>query len=291
MTVVYDRLLEDVTSFVDMSYAEGFALGAGERDAIQLANLQRRFSALRGQVKALDRVATEQGIGEIATLDAAVPLFFPHTVYKSYPLAFLERNRFDALTRWLDGLTALDLSGVDTSGIETIDDWLRRLEATTPLKVNHTFGTTGKLSFVPRTKDQWRKGIVLSGNSLRDWNGPNTGPDVLHQHLPLVAPTYRYGFSTTSRALDGMVALYAGGDDNAIFLYPDGYVSADVASLAGRLSAAAARGDQGRLELSPALLSRRDEFARIERDRPEAMKRFLVVWRAASAACSARTAC
>src|SRR3546814_5943229 len=69
----------------------------------------------------------------------------------------------------------------------------------------HTFGTTGKLSFVPRTKEQWRKGIVLSGHSLRDWYGPNTGPDVLNKHLPLIAPTYRYGFSTTARALDGMV--------------------------------------------------------------------------------------
>lgn len=275
MTEAYDRLLGDITSFVDMSYADGFSLGADERDAVQLANLQRRFSELRRGVKALDRIATEQGIDEIRSLDDAVPLFFPHTVYKSYPLAFLERNRFDALTRWLDGLTALDLSAVDASDIESIDDWLRLLEATTPLKVNHTFGTTGKLSFVPRTKEQWRKGITLSGNSLRDWNGPNTGPDVLHEHLPLVAPTYRHGFSTTSRALDGMVALYAGGDDNAIFLYPDGYVSADVASLAGRLRAAATRGEQGQLELSPALLSRREEFARLERDRPQAMKRFL----------------
>src|SRR3546814_16308964 len=71
-------------------------------------------------------------------------LFLPHTAYKSYPLSFLERNRFDALTRWLDGLTAIDLSGVDVSGIDSIDDWLRRLEETTELKVNHTFGTTGK---------------------------------------------------------------------------------------------------------------------------------------------------
>src|SRR3546814_11305551 len=68
----------------------------------------------------------------------------------------------------------------------------------------HTFGTTGKLSFVPRTKEQWRKGIVLSGHSLRDWYGPNTGPDVLNKHLPLIAPTYRYGFSTPARAPDGL---------------------------------------------------------------------------------------
>jgi hypothetical protein len=275
MPAVYERLMDDITSFLDMPFYEAFSLSAEQRDAIHLANLQQRFATLRGRVKALDRVATEQGVDEIRTLDDAVPLFFPHTVYKSYPLAFLERNRFDALTRWLDGLTAIDLSGVDASGIDSIDDWLRMLEETTPLKINHTFGTTGKLSFVPRTKAQWRQGIVLSGNSLRDWNGPGTGPDVLHHHMPLVAPTYRHGFSTTARALDGMVEHYAGGDGNAIFLYPDGYVSADVASLAGRLNAAAARGEQGRLELSPTLLARREQFAALDRNRPQAMKDFL----------------
>src|SRR3546814_2188483 len=72
-----------------------------------------------------------------------------------------------------------------------------------------------------------------------------------------------------------MVEYFAGGDDNALFLYPDGFVSADVASLAGRLSAAASRGEQGRLELSPSLLARRDQFAILERERPRAMKEFL----------------
>src|SRR3546814_7222768 len=109
----------------------------------------------------------------------------------------------------------------------------------------HTFGTTGKLSFVPRTKEQWRKGIVLSGHSLRDWYGPNTGPDVLNKHLPLIAPTYRYGFSTTARALDGMVEYFAGGDDNALFLNPAGFVRVEDAYLAGRLNPAASNRKKG----------------------------------------------
>src|SRR3546814_11255372 len=72
-----------------------------------------------------------------------------------------------------------------------------------------------------------------------------------------------------------MGEYFSGGDDNALFLYPDGFVSADVASLAGRLSAAASRGEQGRLELSPPLLARRDQFAILERERPRAMKESL----------------
>src|SRR3546814_17385709 len=113
------------------------------------------------------------------------------------------------ISDWSSDVCSSDLlSGVDVSGIDSIDDWLRRLAETTELKVHHTFGTTGKLSFVPRTKEQWRKGIVLSGHSLRAWYGPNTAPDVLNKPLPLIAPTYRYGFSTTARATDGLVEYF-----------------------------------------------------------------------------------
>src|SRR3546814_163097 len=134
MAGLYEQMVEDATSFVDASYDEGFKLSPEQRDAIHLAGIRRRFTTLRHSVKALDRLATEQGINDINSLDGVVPLFLPHTAYKSYPLSFLERNRFDALTRWLDGLTAIDLSGVDLSGIDSIDDWLRRLGETTGLK-------------------------------------------------------------------------------------------------------------------------------------------------------------
>ena len=107
------------------------------------------FETLRPRLSALDKLAQEQSVDAIARIDDIVPLLFPHTVYKSYPLSFLEKARFDRLTRWLDGLTTVDLSGVDTTGIETIDDWIRLLDRTTELRVLHTFGTSGKLSFLP----------------------------------------------------------------------------------------------------------------------------------------------
>lgn len=277
MTSLYEQMLIDPMKCMDFPYYDGFLLTEAQRDEIQLAGIKRRFGEMQGKVKALDRMVVEQSIRSIDDIDEVVPLFLPHTAYKSYPLSFLERNRFDALTRWLDGLTALDLSKVDASGVTLIDDWLTLLQQQTDLKINHTFGTTGKLSFIPRTSQEWDNGLIMSGHGLRDWRGPNTGPDVMRNHLPMIAPTYRYGFSTTARALDSMVKLYAGGDDNAYFLYPDGMVSADIASLAGRLHAAAARGAQGELELSQSLLDRRAEYAQQEQDRPRAMKDFLAM--------------
>lgn len=275
MTDPYQSLLEDPASILDLPYDAGYQLTKQQLHDVHLAGTRRRFDELKGKVDALARLADEQGVHQIETLDQVVPLLFKHTVYKSYPLNFLERNRFDALTRWLGGMTSLDLSGLDASGIDSIDDWLRFLEDNSPLMVHHTFGTTGKLSFIPRTKSEWRDVIRLSGASLRDSDGPDTGPDLLRHHLPLVAPTYRKGFSTTARSLNLMVEMFAGGDDNALFLYPQGYVSADLASLAGRLRAAEARGEEGALRLAPTLLARREEFMRMEQDRPAAMREFL----------------
>jgi hypothetical protein len=199
---------------------------------------------------------------------------FPHTVYKSYPLSFLERGQFDRLTKWLSGLTTVDLSTVDTSGIQTIDEWIARVEAATEINLIHTFGTTGKLSFLPRTKHQSWLTARLSAHTIRDWAGYQSGPDVLTNHLPLISPSYRHGASAIIRGMNRMAVDYAGGLENALFLYPDAYFSADVVSLAGRLRAAEARGEAGQLTLPPALLARRDEFAAREQGRAEDMDRF-----------------
>src|SRR3546814_8781775 len=62
MAGLYEQMVEDATSFVDASYDEGFKLSPEQRDAIHLAGIRRRFTTLRHSVKALDRLATEQGI-------------------------------------------------------------------------------------------------------------------------------------------------------------------------------------------------------------------------------------
>jgi hypothetical protein len=271
----YQSLLEDPASIVGLPYNSYGDLTQEQLHEVHLAGTRRRFAELKDKVTALGRLADEQGVTQIETLDDVVPLLFKHTAYKSYPMSFLERNRFDALTRWLDGMTSLDLSGLDASGIETIDDWLRFLEANTDLTVHHTFGTTGKLSFIPRTAGEWADTVKMTGIAIRDVKGPGSGPDLFKDHLPLIAPTYRKGFSTTARSINGMVEYFAGGDANALFLYPDGYVSADLASLAGRLRSAETRGEEGQLRLAPTLLARREEFMRMESERPTAMREFL----------------
>ena len=103
------------------------------------------------KVAVLGKLAETQGVREIRDFNDAAVLLFPHSLYKSYPLALLEKSRFDLLTKWLGTMTSIDLSSVNSSGCAGIDGWLDAMDTQTELRIKHSSGTTGKLSFVPRT--------------------------------------------------------------------------------------------------------------------------------------------
>src|SRR5689334_22152028 len=97
----------------------GYSAGAAHRlqrpdiEAMQLAALRQRFASLRDRLPVLKAAADEQDVHELTGLKDGARLLFPHTVYKSYPVSLLERNRFDQMTKWLSRLTTIDLSAAD----------------------------------------------------------------------------------------------------------------------------------------------------------------------------------
>jgi hypothetical protein len=274
MSDYFTTLLADPSSFHNAPYHLGFQLTPAQLEQLHLEGARLRFAALRPNLSVLDRLATEQNIHAITKIDDIAPLLFPHTVYKSYPIRYLERAEFTKLTKWLAGLTTRDLSHIDATGIQSIDDWIDLIEANSEIMVQHTSGTTGKLSFIPRTKDEWRQTIVHSAIIMRDWWGANTGPDILRDGIPIVIPGYRYGAAATQRGNSIQVDLYARGEENALFLYPNARFSADVASLGGRLRAAEARGEAGIADIPPVLLERREALLELEKRRPADMQNF-----------------
>ena len=229
-----------------------------EHQAQQLAMVAARFGELRPKVAQLDKLASLQGVDRISALNDVTPLLFQHTVYKSYPVSLLEKGRFDLLTRWLGGLTLHDLSRVDLSGCDSIDSWFDALEAQTPLRPSHSTGTTGKLSILPRDREELERfeqhrvrGLVEpfrdepdSLAALRDGDNP----------IPIVYPSYRWGRQTAQRMLDGYVRKL-GSEETTYALYND-FNSADVASLAGRVRGASQKGALEEMKISPALLQR-----------------------------------
>ena len=274
MSEYFEALLADPASFHAAPYHEGFRLSRDQIEQLHLHGARARFAALRPGLSVLNKLATEQGVDAIDTLDDVAKLLFPHTVYKSYPISYLERARFDKLTRWLGGLTTIDLSHIDASGVALIDDWIDLIEAQSEVMVQHTSGTTGKLSFIPRSKQEWRQVIAHSAIIMRDWSGAGSGPDILRDGMPIIIPGYRYGAAATQRGNSIQVDMYARGEENALFLYPGTRFSADVASLGGRLRAAEARGEAGTGTISPQLLERREALLELEKRRAGDMEHF-----------------
>lgn len=275
MSLIFDRLMEDPCAVADANYDELIRMPPKEIEALQRHWVRERFEDLRPRLPMLDRLATEQGVDEVREIDDIAPVLFSHTVYKSYPLSYLERNRFDKLTKWLSGVTTTDLSAVDAKGIESIDDWLDELDAKSDLMVFHSSGTTGKLSFIPRNKQQARLMSVMTGILLRDWNGTNSRDDMMERHRPLINPGYQYGAGTAQRMGGFQAELFAGGFENVLYLYPEQRFSADMQSLAGRIRNAEAKGELGALQIPKSLLERREILLAQEKQRPQAVARFL----------------
>lgn len=241
------ELSGDFDALSALHQSDLFTRPAAEVEAFRLHLLRERFDALRDRVAALGKLSDIQGVSAISSLNDAAPLLFQHTVYKSYPMSFLERGRFAALTKWLNQLTVHDLSGVDAGQCELIEDWLRTLDKLTPLRCNHTTGTTGKLSFLPRTAREWRlqNRMLLSGfQGMPGENDLRFNLDEPGFRLPIIQPSYRHGFYMAHRNMEEQIRLL-GDPDKVECLYGDELLSPDVLSLAGRVAAADAKGGHG----------------------------------------------
>ena len=104
----------------------------------------------------LKNLADRQGVSAIDRMEDLAPLLFRASVYSSYPLAWLERNEFVRLTRWLSKLTAIDLSSVDLDGVELIEDWIKAIVVSTGASVCYSTTTDGKMTFLLRSREEWR---------------------------------------------------------------------------------------------------------------------------------------
>jgi hypothetical protein len=233
---------------------------------LQLEAMRKRFETLRGRVTALDRLAERQGVERLDRFADVLPICFDHRVYKSYPLSLIEKRDFAKLTAWLDRLTAHDLTRMDLSGLTTIDDWLTRLDEFGMI-VGHSTGTTGKLSFIPRSQSEWPAwdaGFHQTSHAASGVDGKTDPVDTFF-------PGYRSGHQMMLKMLERFNIPAAGGKAHYHTLYPT-RVSSDLMALAGRMQSAEDRGELDRLGLDPALIEARDEMIRQGRRREADME-------------------
>jgi hypothetical protein len=259
---------------VELSTTDKFSLDPKELAEIQLAGLQLRFRELLGRIPLLQRVAEDQKLTDIRRTEDGALLLLPHTLYKSYPLSAIEGARFDVMTRWLGTLTSIDISGVDASKCECIDEWIDALDAQTPIRVRHSSGTTGKLSFIPNGPQEDRTSAMGFRSYLQGFGDEPDAHVTGVGELPVILFSHRRGAMGSARSGDGLVKYLYGGDESKIIPTNPGRISADLLSLGGRLEGARAKGQRGRMQLSPALLRRREEFAREQAEQPARLREF-----------------
>lgn len=230
-----------------------------KREQVQLEMARLRFETQVPRIPQLKKLAELQKVDAVTALDDLAPLLFRHTVYKSYPISMVTRGRFDLLTKWLDGLTIHDLSGVDAGDCEGFDSWFVRLEEQSPIRPIHSTGTTGKLSIMPRAvweTDYFAYQLLHSYDSL---DGSPNPIDMLIDAcgggpVPIVHPSYRHGRHLAQRMMDALVSGI--GSEATTYVLNTDYLSADLMSLVGQVRGASQRGELDQLEIAPALLEK-----------------------------------
>jgi len=243
---------DEITAYVDRSWDELFGMDRAEVETFQLTASRRRLEGLAPKVQMLKAQADDVGIAQIEKLDDVVPLLFQDALYKSYPLSLIEKNRYDLLTEWLGQLTSLDLSVIDVSGVASIDGWLNELEAQSPLQIYHTSGSSGKLSFFPRStleSELWFETVVKAYAGFSAEPGVRLGRG--GARMAVILPSWRYGRAVAQRNLR-FFEKYVAPAPEQIYTLTNGTISADLISLSGRIRLAQAKGELDQMKLSDA---------------------------------------
>ena len=264
-----NRLIEQPEEIVDQSPNVLYTLPDDQYKQLQLGALKTRFSQLYKSIPVLKRIADDQGITEIDSLEQAAPLLFQHTIYKSYPLSLIERSNFSRLTAWLNGFTALDLMTVDVSHIQSIDEWMRFMDEHTDLRIQHSTGTSGKLSFIPRSGTD--RG-AYSTAALSFYASFGEEQYQSPENKAFIVPSYRTGFNSLPRMLQMFVDAFDVPEDDIMTLFD--HMNPDIMSLAGRLRQAEQKGTTDTLLQDENIQALRRQLIAETQNREEAFAKF-----------------
>lgn len=267
-------LLNEPAALAGYSHHRWNHLPRAEIDALQLAGLKQRFGELRDRIPTLKKLADGEGVSHVETFDDIVPLLFEHTVYKSYPPSLLDKKNFAQINRWLGKLVtptmAEAIAAVDVSGCTGLDDWFATMDKAVPqLRICHTSGTSGTLSFLPNGTREWEKIAAL--RRMIVWN--TVGADTPSPDLHTIYPYYRNGYLSHVRANEFLIKALLPGESHFHCAFPT-TLSSDVLHLGAKLRAAQARGTLDRVEVTPELLAKKKAFDRLQAEMPAHMNRF-----------------
>ena len=271
----------DVHTFMTdpLGYFEGSITKMHNIEPSELAQLQREAMKIRvadhiENIEMVSKLAQRLNITGVEEFNDVVPLFFAHTAFKSYPAALIDKKRWDLMTAWLQKLTTYDLSRVDVSGCDTLDQWLDALDEQTELEVITSSGTTGTISLIPKSREQAHYTMKVWRCFLFQTFGKEPTQEEMNPDVDVIWPNHARGKLGHLRMAQLLRTEFTGGDESRFHALYDDAIDSDLMFLASKMRAAASRGELDRLEIDPALLARKDEFIAMQERRPQEMADF-----------------
>jgi hypothetical protein len=266
-----DRFAEDPLCILDYPAAFIETIDPADLADAQLAIAQRKFAAAVEHIEMVRQLADRNEVKAITEFDDLIPVSYNHETFKSYPQSWLEAGDFKRLTRWLGKLCAADVSQVDASSCELIEDWMTVLKAQSSIDLQISAGADGKSAFMPRSHEEWAllQRLSLWGlQTAKDANGQSLAMRPGVDRVPLIYLGARRGARSMSRFLDFYEETFGEGLVDTLTEYND----SDLLSLAGRIKEASKKGEAGQVQINPQLLAQKDKIALINMDQPQRME-------------------
>jgi len=170
MTTATERLVQLVGA------EDCFDIAPAELLPIQLQAATERLQSQADSIPLLANRAESAGVKEIKVSDDLVPLLFAHTTYKTYAEGWLNERRWDRMGRWLATVSTRPVDGLDTAGVETLDDWIKQLE-TVGHYLSCSSGTTGKPAMLSCTEGDIELSARINIEALLWATGLTRGED------------------------------------------------------------------------------------------------------------------
>ncbi|UXA06070.1 hypothetical protein KXD96_24880 [Mycobacterium sp. SMC-2] len=153
-----------------------FDIAPAELLPVQLQAANERLQAQAQGIPLLANRAQAGGIKKIKQPADLIPLLFAHTTYKTYAEGWLNEGQWDRMGKWLAAVSTRNVDGLDTVGLHTLDDWIKRLEA-----VGHylscSSGTTGKPAMLSCTEGDIELSARINIEALLWATGLTRGED------------------------------------------------------------------------------------------------------------------
>ncbi|MFO1511068.1 MAG: hypothetical protein U1F31_15040 [Steroidobacteraceae bacterium] len=247
------------------SRADLDSLSRSDIEAFQLEAARRKLVRHADRIRVVADMLKGRDPSTFKCFDDFIPVLFDEDVYKSYDTAWVENREFGKLTHWLGGLTTHDLSVVDMQGCHSLTEWCRRLDDQAGIFVCHSSGTSGVLSFVPRSK----RDCDLTVDYMVWYSEPlfraNQRNDVTYFGMQA-----RRQYRITQPIYDGLEQRYGINPVEALtdFLSPEFFIAQ------GKLRQAAANGTMDSCLKDPIVASYRDEVELYQRSLPGLIKRW-----------------